>query len=120
MQGNPIEDVFVDKVTGKIYYTERLPEEGWLVSTTYQDILNPHCCLGGRNVIKDYDTKAPVFQGDYNARTRVHEYGGGQNVAFNGVVYFSNLPDDRVYEVNPSISTTPRPVTSRESIFLTP
>jgi dipeptidyl aminopeptidase/acylaminoacyl peptidase len=34
---------------------------------------------------------------DYNARTRVHEYGGGDYLAAGNVVYFSNFADQRLY-----------------------
>ena len=33
----------------------------------------------------------------YNVRTRVHEYGGGAYVVNDGIVYFSNFADQRVY-----------------------
>lgn len=33
----------------------------------------------------------------YNARTRVHEYGGGAYTAHDGTVYFSNFADGRLY-----------------------
>uniref|UniRef100_A0A1I8HRD0 Peptidase_S9 domain-containing protein n=2 Tax=Macrostomum lignano TaxID=282301 RepID=A0A1I8HRD0_9PLAT len=32
-----------------------------------------------------------------SARTRVHEYGGGALLVYNGAVYFSNMADQRVY-----------------------
>ena len=35
-----------------------------------------------------------------NARTRVHEYGGGSYLAVNGVVYFSNFSDQQLYRVD--------------------
>ncbi len=34
----------------------------------------------------------------YNARTRVHEYGGGAFLVNNGVVYFSHYSDQRIYK----------------------
>src|SRR5579863_417700 len=57
---------------------------------------------GGRNVIvrrtpdgQTTDITPPPF----NARTRVHEYGGGSYVVDNGTVYFSNFLDQRLYRV---------------------
>ncbi len=37
---------------------------------------------------------------EFNARTRVHEYGGGDYVVHDGVVYFSNFADQQVYRQN--------------------
>jgi dipeptidyl aminopeptidase/acylaminoacyl peptidase len=34
---------------------------------------------------------------DFNARTRVHEYGGGDYVVDEGVIYFSNFSDQQLY-----------------------
>lgn len=45
----------------------------------------------------------------YNARTRVHEYGGGAVAAVDGVVYFSNFADQRLYRQRPG--ETPQAVT---------
>ncbi len=33
----------------------------------------------------------------FNARTRVHEYGGGDYTMHDGVVYFSNYADQQLY-----------------------
>ena len=54
-------------------------------------------------------TREAVFDGPWDARTAVHEYGGGHAVAHNGTVYFSNLNDNRVYQIFPG--GTPTPVT---------
>ena len=37
----------------------------------------------------------------YNARTRVHEYGGGETLVYQDIVYFSNFTDQRVYRLEP-------------------
>lgn len=39
-----------------------------------------------------------VIPPPYNARTRVHEYGGGDYAVRDGVVYFANFSDQRLYE----------------------
>lgn len=45
----------------------------------------------------------------FNARTRVHEYGGGDYTVLDGAVYFSNFSDQRIYA---SIgANSPQPIT---------
>lgn len=54
----------------------------------------------GRNVIvrcRPDGTLADVTPAPFNARTRVHEYGGGAYAVRDGHVYFSNFADQRVY-----------------------
>ena len=38
---------------------------------------------------------------EFNARTRVHEYGGGSYLAREGVVWFTNYKDQRLYRQDP-------------------
>lgn len=45
----------------------------------------------------------------FNARTRVHEYGGGAYSVHEGSLYFSNFADQRVYRIDPG--QAPRPIT---------
>ena len=45
----------------------------------------------------------------FNARTRVHEYGGGEYTVAGGTVYFSNFDDQRLYKQ--STDSEPQPVT---------
>ena len=59
---------------------------------------------GGRNVIVRHGPDGRVVDitpPEYNARTRVHEYGGGAYVVREGTVWFSNFKDQRVYRQDP-------------------
>lgn len=51
-----------------------------------------------------------VIPDPFNARTRVHEYGGAAFVVSDGVVYFSNFSDQRLYRQ--TVGSTPQPLTS--------
>ncbi|MEW6733240.1 MAG: S9 family peptidase, partial [Acidobacteriota bacterium] len=71
---------------------------------------------GGRNVIvrrtpdgQLTDITPPPF----NARTRVHEYGGGDYVVLDGTVYFSNFADQRIYRV--VAGATPESITPEQA-----
>ncbi|HET6316954.1 MAG TPA: S9 family peptidase, partial [Chloroflexota bacterium] len=57
----------------------------------------------GRNVIvrRTPDGRtADVNPAPHNARTRVHEYGGGAFTVADGVAYFSNYDDQRLYRID--------------------
>lgn len=57
---------------------------------------------GGRNVLvrrRPEGSTADVIPPEFNIRSRVHEYGGGAYVVSEGVVYFSNFIDQRVYKI---------------------
>ncbi len=51
-----------------------------------------------------------VTPSPFNARTRVHEYGGAAFVVSNGAIYFSNFDDQRLYRH--SHGTNPQPITA--------
>jgi dipeptidyl aminopeptidase/acylaminoacyl peptidase len=59
---------------------------------------------GGRNVVvlrtSDGSTEDVTPQ-PFNARSRVHEYGGGSFAVRGGEVYFSNFADQRIYRRSP-------------------
>ncbi len=57
-------------------------------------------------------TREDVNPAPLNARTRVHEYGGGDYVVHQGTVYFSNFADQRLYQAEPG--KEPRPLTHAE------
>lgn len=55
---------------------------------------------GGRNVILRQDPEGQLTEmtpAPFNVRTRVHEYGGGSFTVAEGVIYFSNFADQRLY-----------------------
>ncbi|HEX8500656.1 MAG TPA: S9 family peptidase [Pyrinomonadaceae bacterium] len=67
---------------------------------------------GGRNCVVRLtpDGRASdVTPQGFNARTRVHEYGGGDFAVRDGVVYFANFADQRVYRQR--TATAPQPIT---------
>lgn len=77
-----------------IYWTELRPSEG------------------GRNVIVRRTSNgqiADVLPAPFNARTRVHEYGGGAFLVADGTIFFSNFADQRLYRQTPG--SQPQPVT---------
>jgi dipeptidyl aminopeptidase/acylaminoacyl peptidase len=72
-------DILVDG--GDIYWIEGRPREGRSVLVRREPT----------GVIADV-TPAP-----FNARTRVHEYGGGGATVHDGMIFFSNFADQRLY-----------------------
>ena len=93
-QGIRLSSVSVDG--DDIYWIEGRPQEG------------------GRNVVvrrlPDGST-ADATPADFNARTRVHEYGGGACLVSGGVIYASNFSDQRLYRIEASRSGEPVPIT---------
>lgn len=73
---------------------------------------------GGRNVLvrrAPDGTTTDVTPAGFNVRTRVHEYGGGAYLVADGLVYFSNFADQRVYRL--SSGGTPEPLTAEGPCF---
>jgi dipeptidyl aminopeptidase/acylaminoacyl peptidase len=70
---------------------------------------------GGRKVIvrRDADGRiADITPPGFNARTRVHEYGGGDYGVSSGTVVFANFTDQRLYVQHVQTpETQPRPLT---------
>lgn len=82
-----------------IYWTEMRPSEG------------------GRSVIVRRTADGQVtdmIPPPFNARTRVHEYGGGDYTVSNGTIYFSNFADQHIYRLVPG--SAPQPVTHGENL----
>lgn len=70
----------------EVYWTEQRPTEG------------------GRNLVRRRSSEGQITDLTplpFNVRTRVHEYGGGSFTVADGVVYFSNFADQRLYRQAP-------------------
>jgi len=79
-----------------VYWTEGRPEEA------------------GRNVIVKCDAngrKSDLLPPEFNARSRVHEYGGGEFSVWNDRVFFVNDQDQDIYEAIDG--STPQRITNR-------
>ena len=64
----------------------------------------------GRNVIVRRTASGvttDLLSPDFNARTRVHEYGGGDYVVKDGVIYVVNNADQRLYRLVPGSDPVP-------------
>ena len=84
---------------GDLYWTESRPAEG------------------GRTVVvrrRAAGAVADVTPPGRNARTRVHEYGGGAYAVRDGVVYFAEFADQRLYRHRPG--EEPRPITPEPAL----
>ncbi|ETW97812.1 MAG: peptidase, partial [Candidatus Entotheonella factor] len=80
--------------TRSIYWVEQRPTEG------------------GRNVIVQRTPDGPTIDrtpAPFNARTRVHEYGGGSFTVSGGTLYFSDFVSQRLYRQAPG--EAPEPLT---------
>ncbi len=75
----------------RVYWQERRPSEG------------------GRTVIvrQDANGEVDITPAGFNARNRVHEYGGAAAIIDNGAVYFSNDADQRLYRQIPGRDPVP-------------
>lgn len=69
---------------------------------------------GGRSLVVRWSPQegtSDVTPASFNARTRVHEYGGGAFTVESGTVFFSNFVDQRLYrqepDTEPEVMTPP-------------
>ena len=73
---------------------------------------------GGRNTVVHRDTDGTrhiLTPAPLNVRTRVHEYGGGAYCVAEGVLYFSNFSDQRLYQQRRG--GPPEPITAEASML---
>ncbi len=72
---------------------------------------------GGRNVIVRWSPDGQIIDcipEGFNARTRVHEYGGGAYLVDQDVIYYANFKDQRLYRHE--IGGEPIPITPAEDL----
>ncbi|MEE9582962.1 MAG: prolyl oligopeptidase family serine peptidase [Acidimicrobiia bacterium] len=82
---------------GDVYWVESRPSESG------RSVIVRHSPAG------DIDDIGPD---DFNARTRVHEYGGGAYVVTDGTVFASRFDDQRLYRIDPEgepVAIVPEP-----------
>lgn len=95
--------------------TIRLAEPSFDGTDIYWTELRP--AEGGRIVLVKRSpdgTTSDVTPAGFNVRTRVHEYGGAAHTVHNGVVWFSNFGDQRLYrQVD---GGDPKPLTPEEPL----
>lgn len=70
-----------------VYWVESRPEEGG------------RCTIMRRKKGQSEGEPQEVLPAPWNARTRVHEYGGRSMLVNNGVVWFTHFNDQRVYRM---------------------
>ncbi|MCD2517943.1 S9 family peptidase [Massilia sp. G4R7] len=58
-------------------------------------------------------TSGELTPAPFNVRSKVHEYGGGAHTVADGVAWFSNQPDGRLYRVEPG--TAPVAITAEDN-----
>lgn len=91
---------------GDISWIESRPGEGGRsVIVRWSPVAHPE--QSRRSAVAD------VIPAGFNARTRVHEYGGGEYLTAGGIVYFANFADQRLYRCGPDAA--PQPVTPETS-----
>ncbi len=79
---------------GTVYWVEGRPSEG------------------GRSVVvrrTQGGERTDLNLAPFDVRTRVHEYGGGSYLVHDGILFFSNFADQRLYRLDPGEG--PRPIT---------
>jgi dipeptidyl aminopeptidase/acylaminoacyl peptidase len=79
--------------------------------------LESHPIEGGRYVVMRRSPDGRITEmtaSPFNARTRVHEYGGGSFLVVNGTVYFSNFTDQRIYRQDSD--SGPQPLTPEANL----
>ncbi len=84
---------------GHCYWLEQRPEEKGRCVVVCQKMANGGSDKDG----EPFDITPP----DMSVRTKAHEYGGGSYLVHNGVCYFVNASDQRVYKIHVETGSSP-------------
>jgi dipeptidyl aminopeptidase/acylaminoacyl peptidase len=76
------------EVSGSLYYSETRPQEKGRTALVR---------MSADGTLKD------LIPSEYNARTTVHEYGGGSILFDGSTIYFSNFADQQLYRITDQI-----------------
>jgi dipeptidyl aminopeptidase/acylaminoacyl peptidase len=102
--------IMLDRAEGAegtdVYWTELRPAEGGRVVIVRR--------MPDGQTVDSTRWIDPHSATPYNARTRVHEYGGGSCLVHDGTIYFSNYADQRLYRQEPG--GEPQPITPAEKL----
>ena len=107
--------LIASRTTGTIRPTSALRQIALDGEDVYWNEIRP--AEGGRYVIVRHTPdgrRSDVTPSPYNARTRVHEYGGGAFAVMDGTVYFSNFADQRLY--GQGLGAQPRRITPQADL----
>ncbi|MGH3470322.1 MAG: S9 family peptidase, partial [Thermocrispum sp.] len=104
---SPITAAQAAAVSGQPHWTEFVGDEVWWVE--------PRTAEGGRCTVMRQTPDGPqeLLPAPWNARNRVHEYGGQPWTAVDGVLIFTHWDDQRVYALRdgPGGPDGPQPLT---------
>ncbi|KAF5378917.1 hypothetical protein D9757_008722 [Collybiopsis confluens] len=93
------DDVIVDNITSIVYHLEGRPSEK------------------GRVTLVESSTGREIVPKDVNVRSGVHEYGGAAAIVHDGVAYYSNFGDNRLYKVGVKEGSLPEAITPKNKFF---
>jgi dipeptidyl aminopeptidase/acylaminoacyl peptidase len=97
---------WLSPITSELIVAESIGLAGVLLDGAHTYWLEGRPREQGRNVLVRLGA-GDVTPPGFNVRTRVHEYGGGAAVVHDGVVYFANMADQRLYRQAPGARPVP-------------
>lgn len=72
----------------------------------------------GRSVLVESKTGREIVKKEVDVRTGVHEYGGAAAIVHDGIVYYSDISDNRLYRLAVKEGSQAEPVTPGKLLCL--